>query len=51
MWESDCPFQVVSQKYTDSLAPVRGRPDFLSKDDRDWLLWRTVGQALFRLPR
>src|SRR5689334_22953261 len=25
MWESDCPFQVVSHKYTDSLALIRDR--------------------------
>jgi predicted TIM-barrel fold metal-dependent hydrolase len=48
MWESDCPFQVVAHKYTDSLALVRDRLDFLSRDDRDWLLGRTAEQALFR---
>jgi predicted TIM-barrel fold metal-dependent hydrolase len=48
MWESDCPFQVVDHKYTDSLALVRDRLDFLSPDDKDWLLWRTAEQTLFR---
>jgi predicted TIM-barrel fold metal-dependent hydrolase len=48
MWESDCPFQVVSHKYTDSIALIRDRLDFLSKDDRDWLLARTAEQTLFR---
>jgi predicted TIM-barrel fold metal-dependent hydrolase len=48
MWESDCPFQVVSHKYTESLALVRDRLDFLSKDDRDWLLARTAAELLFR---
>jgi predicted TIM-barrel fold metal-dependent hydrolase len=50
MWESDCPFQVVAHTYTDSLALVRDRLDFLSPDDRDWLLRRTAEQTLFRLP-
>ena len=47
MWESDCPFQVVKDRYVDSLALIRDRLDFLSKDDRDWLLFRTAEQILF----
>ncbi len=50
MWESDCPFQVVAQKYTDSLTLVRDRLDFLSKDDKDWLLGRTAEVTLFQRP-
>jgi predicted TIM-barrel fold metal-dependent hydrolase len=50
MWESDCPFQVVKDRYVDSLALVRDRLDFLSKQDRDWLLFRTAEQVLFRRP-
>jgi predicted TIM-barrel fold metal-dependent hydrolase len=48
MWESDCPFQVVSHRYEDSIALVRDRLEFLSKDDRDWLLFRTAEGLLFR---
>ena len=48
MWESDCPFQVVKDRYVDSLALIRDHLDFLSKDDRDWLLFRTAEQTLFR---
>ncbi len=48
MWESDCPFQVVRDRYADSLALVRDHLDFLSKDDRDWLLFRTAEQTLFQ---
>ena len=48
MWESDCPFQVVSHRYADSIALIRDRLDFLSKDDRDWLLCRTAEETLFR---
>ncbi len=50
MWESDCPFQVVRGTYADSLALVRDRLDFLSPEDRDWLLRRTAEEALFRRP-
>jgi predicted TIM-barrel fold metal-dependent hydrolase len=48
MWESDCPFQVVKHKYTDSLDLVRKRLDFLSDDDRDWLLRRTAEVFFFK---
>ena len=47
LWESDCPFQVVKHRYIDSLALVRDHLDFLGKDDRDWLLFRTAEQLLF----
>jgi predicted TIM-barrel fold metal-dependent hydrolase len=48
MWESDCPFQVVSQKYVDSIALVRDRLDFLTAEDKDWLLRRSAEELLFR---
>jgi predicted TIM-barrel fold metal-dependent hydrolase len=48
MWESDCPFQVVKDRYIDSLALIRDRLEFLSQDDRDWLLFRTAERTLFR---
>jgi len=48
MWESDCPFQVVKDRYQDSLDLVRKRLDFLTADDRDWLLRRTAEQFFFR---
>jgi len=41
MWESDCPFQVDNHRYEDSVALIRDRLDFLSQDDRAWLLSRT----------
>lgn len=46
MWESDCPFQVVKQKYQDSLDLVRKRLDFLTKEDREWML-RGTAEAFF----
>jgi predicted TIM-barrel fold metal-dependent hydrolase len=48
MWESDCPFQVVTHRYVDSLALIRDHLDFLTQDDRDWLLFRTAEQVLFQ---
>jgi predicted TIM-barrel fold metal-dependent hydrolase len=48
MWESDCPFQVVSDRYTDSLRLIRDHLDFLTQDDRNWLLYRTAEQTLFK---
>ncbi|MBX6312617.1 MAG: amidohydrolase [Isosphaeraceae bacterium] len=48
LWESDCPFQVVQHKYTDSLSLVRDRLDFLSMEDKEWLLHRTAEELLFR---
>ncbi len=47
MWESDCPFQVVEQKYQDSIDLVRMRLDFLSAEDKDWLLRRTAETFFF----
>jgi predicted TIM-barrel fold metal-dependent hydrolase len=48
LWESDCPFQVVKHRYMDGLALVRDHLEFLGKDDRDWLLYRTAEGLLFR---
>jgi len=47
MWESDCPFQVVDGTYEDSIALIRDRLDFLSDDDRAWMLGRTADRLLF----
>jgi predicted TIM-barrel fold metal-dependent hydrolase len=47
MWESDCPFQVDNEKYTDSLDLIRTRLDFLTPADKEWLLTRTAEQTLF----
>jgi predicted TIM-barrel fold metal-dependent hydrolase len=51
MWESDSPFQVVIDRYIDSLRLIRDDLDFLTEDDRDWLLYRTAEQVLFRPAR
>src|SRR5436190_13399509 len=48
MWESDCPFQVVEQKYQDSIDLVQKRLDFLTDEDRGWLLGRTAEAFFFK---
>ncbi len=49
MWESDCPFQVVEgHKYQDSIDLVRKHLDFLSDDDKNWLLRRTAEDFFFK---
>lgn len=48
MWESDCPFQVVRDRYQDSIDLVRTKLDFLTADDRDWLLRRTAETFFFK---
>ncbi len=47
MWESDCPFQVVRDKYVESVDLIRKHLDFLSADDKEWLLHRTADHLLF----
>ena len=51
MWESDCPFQVVKDRYVDSLNLVRRRLDFLDATDKEWLLRRTAEQTFFEPAR
>jgi predicted TIM-barrel fold metal-dependent hydrolase len=48
MWESDCPFQVVNHKYEESIDLVRKKLDFLTDEDRDWLLRRTAEEFFFK---
>jgi predicted TIM-barrel fold metal-dependent hydrolase len=48
MWATDCPYQVqAGHTYADSLALVRDHLDFLSADEREWLLRRTATQVYF----
>lgn len=48
MWASDCPFQVQTETYEDSISLVRDKLDFLSKDDKEWMLRRTAEGVFFR---
>jgi predicted TIM-barrel fold metal-dependent hydrolase len=48
MWESDSPFQVQGQHtYQASLDLVRRHLEFLSDDDKEWLLWKTAENCFF----
>jgi predicted TIM-barrel fold metal-dependent hydrolase len=48
MWESDCPFQVQGEHtYKASIELVSKRLDFLSADDKEWLLGKTAEQFFF----
>jgi predicted TIM-barrel fold metal-dependent hydrolase len=48
MWESDCPFQVQGKHtYAAGIDLVRKKLDFLSDDDREWLLRKTAERFFF----
>jgi predicted TIM-barrel fold metal-dependent hydrolase len=49
MWESDCPFQVQNKhKYQDGIDLIRKKLDFLSAEDKDWLLRKTAEGFFFK---
>ncbi len=48
MWASDCPYQVVKgNTYADSIALIRDRLDFLTKEDKDSMLRGTAQKVFF----
>jgi predicted TIM-barrel fold metal-dependent hydrolase len=48
MWATDCPFQVQNgHTYRDSIELVRSRLDFLSEEDREWVLRKTAERVFF----
>lgn len=47
MWASDCPFQVDKETYGDSISLIAERLDFLSAEDREWILRRSAEQSFF----
>src|SRR5439155_2199243 len=49
MWETDCPFQVQEgHKYQDSFDLIRKHLDFLTDQDREWLLRKTAEKFFFK---
>jgi predicted TIM-barrel fold metal-dependent hydrolase len=49
MWASDCPFQVdPGHSYAESIDLVRERLEFLTDDDRQWLLRKTAEKVFFQ---
>lgn len=48
MWASDCPYQVQpGHHYADSIGLVRDRLEFLSAEDKEWVLRKTAEQVFF----
>ena len=48
MWASDSPFQVQApHTYAGSIELVRDRLDFLSHEDREWLLRKSAERVFF----
>jgi len=48
MWGSDCPFQVAHETYQDALSLIRSRLDFISDEDKEWILGGTAHELFFR---
>ena len=48
MWATDCPFQVVDQTYQQSVDLIEKGLDFLSADDKQWILTKTAEQVFFQ---
>jgi predicted TIM-barrel fold metal-dependent hydrolase len=48
MWASDCPFQVdPGHNYHDSIALIHDRLDFLTDEDKSWMLRKTAERVFF----
>jgi predicted TIM-barrel fold metal-dependent hydrolase len=48
MWASDCPYQVEKgHTYAASIGLIRGRLDFLSAEDKQWMLRKTAEKVFF----
>ena len=48
MWASDCPYQVQEgHTYANSIALIRDRLDFLTADDKHWMLRGTAEKVFF----
>jgi predicted TIM-barrel fold metal-dependent hydrolase len=48
MWGSDCPFQLMDETYEDSVSLIRDRLEFISDDDKDWILRRSAEAFFFQ---
>jgi predicted TIM-barrel fold metal-dependent hydrolase len=48
MWGSDCPFQVAHETYEDAIFLIRDRLDFLSDEDKEWILTGTAEELFFK---
>jgi hypothetical protein len=48
MWASDCPYQLDGENtYAASIALVRDKLNFVTAEDKQWLLRRTAEKVFF----
>jgi predicted TIM-barrel fold metal-dependent hydrolase len=47
MWGSDCPFQLMSETYQDSLSVVQDTLSFLTQEAKKWILTGTAEATFF----
>ncbi|MFO1019928.1 MAG: amidohydrolase family protein [Planctomycetales bacterium] len=47
MWATDCPYQVVSQTYKQSIDLIESGLTFLSAADKEWILRKTAERVFF----
>ena len=48
MWASDSPFQTMKETYEDSIGLIRDRLDFLTAEDKEWILRRTAEEFFWQ---
>lgn len=48
MWATDCPYQIVDHSYKQSIDLIRHGLDFLSADDKEWILRKTAENVFFQ---
>lgn len=48
MWASDSPFQTMKESYEDSIGLVRDRIEFLTAEDKEWMLRRTAEEFFWK---
>jgi predicted TIM-barrel fold metal-dependent hydrolase len=47
IWGSDCPFSLTRETYESAISVIRDRLDFISNEDREWILGRAAEQLFF----
>ena len=47
LWGSDVPFHLTRETYENGISLIRDRLDFLSTEDREWILGRTARELFF----
>lgn len=47
MWATDCPFQVVDHTYQQSIDLIKNGLDFLTAEDKEWILRKTAEKVFF----